>query len=57
MSNSGKKSWEEHTFGPYKLGKFKNPNYNGIAVGPTGRNQENSKKFKNNLPKTNKPSK
>lgn len=49
-----KKTWSDHTFGNFQLGKFKNKRYDGIAVGPTARRQEQAKKFKNNLPKTNK---
>lgn len=48
------KKWDEHLFGPFKLGKTKDKDWKGIPVGPTSRKQFKSKKFKNNLPNTDK---
>jgi hypothetical protein len=44
---------ESATLGKYKLGHFRDESTDGIAVGPTARNQFNAVKYKNNLPRTN----
>jgi len=44
---------EKATLGKYQLGHFKDQSSDGIVVGPTARKQFGAKKFKNNLPNTN----